>query len=111
MQNLVPGNLVEITCTFFARTNQAGRGNGFYYAIGAVNSDEIEALTPTEGIFQSSDGWQSATLIALFKVAKVSNSPTEDIDFEVLFQKGDLNGEGQLLNFVMIGDVVSTNEP
>ncbi|HEX9923102.1 MAG TPA: hypothetical protein VGD99_10595 [Anaerolineae bacterium] len=111
MQNLIPGNLVEIKCNFFARTNQPGRGNGFYYDISAVNTDEIEALTPTEGIFQSSDGWQSATLIALFKVVKVSNSPTEDVDFEVLFHKGDLNGAGQLLNFVLVGDVISTNEP
>lgn len=107
MQNLVIGNTVKITCNFFARADQSGRNNGFYYQIAAVNSDELVTLTPASGIFQSSNGWQSCTLIGLFQVQQVSNSPTEDIDFEVLFSKGDLSGEGQITNFTLLGEVVT----
>ncbi len=111
MRNLVPGNVVKITANFSARTNTAGRANGFYFDLAAVNASEVTALTPTQGIFQGSDGWQSVTLTSFFKAEQVTQSPTEDIDFEVLFTKGDLSGEGQINNFVLIGDVVSVTEP
>ena len=111
MQNLIPNNVVLITANFFARTNEAGRGNGFYYQLSAVNADEVEVLTPASGVFQASEGWQSCTLVGIFKLVKVSNSPTEDVDFEILFSKGDLSGVGQLHNITIIGEVISTTEP
>lgn len=111
MQNLIPDNVVKVTANFFARTNQAGRTNGFYYQISAVDAYEIESLTPASGVFQGSDGWQSCTLVGIFRLMQVYDSPTEDVDFELLFSKGDLSGTGQLLNITLIGEVISTTEP
>lgn len=107
MRNLVSGNTVKITATFFARTNPSGRSNGFYYQVAAVNAQELVALTPVEGVFQSCDGWQACVLIGLFKVKSTTASPTEDIDFELLLRKGDLNGQGQILNFTLLGEIIS----
>jgi hypothetical protein len=109
MQNLVAGNVVQITCNFSARTDTADAGSGYYFQIGAVNTAEVTRLTPGAGLIQSSAGWQSCTVVGLFLLTQVSNSPTEDVDFEITFTKGDLNGQGRLYNFTMIGEVISTD--
>ncbi len=111
MRNLVQNNVVQVTANFSARTNVAGRANGFYFTLATVNATEVTALTPTQGIFQSSDGWQSVTLTAFFRVNETVQSPTEDIDFEVLFSKGDISGQGQINNFLLTGNVVTVIEP
>lgn len=108
MRNLVIGNTVKVTASFFARTSQAGRANGFYYQIAAVNATEVVALTSVEGIFQGSDGWQSCVLVAFFTVKDTTESPTEDIDFEILLRRGDLSGQGQIHGFTLMGEVISS---
>jgi len=108
LANLVKGNLVRITLNMFARTNEDGRSQGFYFTIQAINANEVRALSPAGGLFQGTSGWQSVTKDVFFEVLNPSDSPTEDVDFEVLFSKGDISGTGQIRDFLLIGDVVST---
>ncbi|MDY7096249.1 MAG: hypothetical protein SX243_25010 [Acidobacteriota bacterium] len=108
MRNLVPGNIVRITSNFAAKAEEAGLANGFNYEIGAVNAKEVTALSPTDSVFQGSEGWQSCTVSAYFRIDAVTDSPTEDIDFEVLFGKGELSGKGSVLNFLLFGEVVGS---
>ena len=106
MDNLINNNVVKVTANFFAKTSNAGMGSGFYYTITAAEANDITPLTPSAGVFQGTNGWQSCTLIGFFKVNQTGSSPTEDIDFEVVFSKGDLNGEGSLHNFTLTAEVV-----
>lgn len=108
MRNLVQGNIVRVTANFAARTAEAGLENGFGYQLSAVNADEVTALSPVDSIFQSSDGWQSCTLTVYFRIDAVTDSPTEDVDFEILFRRENLSGKGSILNFLLYGEVVGS---
>lgn len=110
MRNLVSRNAVQVTLNCQARNRSGDSGSGFYYKIEAVNSPTVQALLPNAGVIQAAAGWQSISLVALFFVADVDNSPTEDIDFEVLFTSGDLDGQGQIHNFVLSGELVTLDE-
>lgn len=107
LANLVKGNLVRITLNMFARTNEDGRSQGFYFNIQAINANEVRTLSPTGGLFQGTSGWQSVTKDVFFEVLNPSDSPAEDVDFEVLFSKGDISGTGQVRAFLLMGEVVS----
>ena len=110
VQNLTPGNTVIVTANFSVSTG-ASTATGVYFKIAAVNSDEVTALTPAEGLVQAIAGWTMVSLVGLFHVNETTNSPTEDIDFEVLFSKSDLAGKGRLHNFTLTAEVVSTAVP
>ena len=46
-----------------------------------------------------------------FKAIISSQTGVEEIDFEVVFSKGDLDGAGEISNFLLTGDVVSLASP
>lgn len=110
VENLTPGNTVIVTANFSVSTG-ASTAEGVYFRIAAVNADEVTALTPAAGLVQAIAGWTMVSLVGLFHITETSKSPTEDIDFEVLFSKGDLAGKGRLHNFTLTADVVSTTVP
>ena len=106
--NLIAGNIVRVTCNFYARVDgSGGRAQGFYFEI-KPTKDEAEALTT--GGFQGSNSWQSVTKTAFFQVASTGGQPVDDVDFEVVFSAGDLDGEGSLRDFLLYADVVSSGD-
>mgnify|MGYP003572970768 CR=1 FL=1 len=100
------GNTIRVTANFDASPN-----NGFHYQIQSTTS-EVTALSPTKGTVQGTgDQWGSVTRIAFFLVDNVSSQTgVEDVDFEVLFSKQDLDGTGSLSNFTLIGELVTTTD-
>lgn len=99
--DLAPGKKVKVTCNFVARTMSDDNGEGFFYSIVSGN-DYVVPVTPASNIFQGCDGWQSATLVALFEVTGTESARG---DFSVSFKKGDMDGKGTLLNFKLLAEV------
>ncbi|MGB1287788.1 MAG: hypothetical protein ACPG7F_14710 [Aggregatilineales bacterium] len=91
------GTHVKVTCNFTARTMSDDNGQGFYYRI---VSNSASALTPVSSVFQGCDGWQTATLVGLFEVTTTDDETT----FSVVFDAGDMDGKGTLLNFTLLAE-------
>lgn len=109
MPNVTQKNILMVTATFMAKT-QGTTANGFTYRISATNPADAIPLSDQDCIVNGNAGWQTTTRTVFFE-AKVS-SPTgvEDIDFQVEFSKGDLDGTGQISDFLMTASIVSLVE-
>ncbi len=109
MPDITKGNAIKVTVTFLAKT--AGQADsGFNYTVKVTNSKDAQALSAQQSVVQGNAGFQTTTKTVIF-IAKVS-SPTgvEDLDFEVTFEKGSLDGQGTISDFLMIGEIVSLAE-
>ncbi len=110
MPNITKGNTLRITATFLAKT--AGNSNsGFQYSLKATSANDALALSAQESIVQGNAGWQTTTKTVFFE-ARI-NSPTgvEEIDFEITFTKGELDGQGEISDVLLTGEIVSLTSP
>lgn len=106
MPNITNGNFIKVTVTFLAKT--AGNADsGFNYRVEATNQTDAEALSAQESIVQSNAGWQTTTKTVFFRAKVSSQTGVEDVDFQVVFSKGELDGAGEISDFLMYGEVVS----
>ena len=100
---LTPGTFLKVTCNFCAHAAHRDAGEGFFYTLGAHGDDDMLAMTPTTGVFQGDDGWQTCTLVTVFQVLAGTNG---EVDLECLFHKGNLSGAGTIMNFVLIAELL-----
>ncbi len=106
MANITKGNSLQVTATFLAKT--AGNANsGFVYSIQATKSTDVQALSAQQSIVQGNAGFQTTTRTVFFEARVNSETGVEDIDFEVIFSKGDFDGEGEISDFLLTGQIVS----
>ena len=110
MDNITKGNTIMVTVTFLAKTNGSA-DSGFWYTVQATNADEVQALSAQQSVVQGNAGFQTTTKTVFFEAKVSSATGVEDVDFEVTFQKGDLDGQGQISDFLMTGAVVSLGTP
>lgn len=107
MPNITKGNMIKVTAIFLAKTNGEAE-SGFEYSVRATNPDDAQALNAQQSVVQSNAGFQTTTKIVFFEAIVTGETGIEDVDFEVIFQKGELDGRGQISDFLLIGEVVST---
>jgi hypothetical protein len=109
MPNITQGNTILVTVTFI--TKMATATSGVTYKIQPTKPSDAIALSTTTSIVEGNTGWQATVHRAFFQ-AKI-NSPTgvEEIDFEVLFEDGDYDGQGEMAEFLITGQVVTLSEP
>ena len=106
MPNITKGNTLKVTATFLAKTN--GQSNsGFSYTVKATNTQDAQALSAQQSVVQGNAGWQTTTRTVFFEARVTGETGVEDIDFEVTFEKGDLDGEGQISDFLLTATIVS----
>jgi len=105
MPNITQGNTLMVTATFLAKTN--GQSNsGFSYTIQVPNPADAQALSAQQSVVQGNAGWQTTTKTVFFEARVTSETGVEDVDFEVTFQKGELDGEGQISDFLLTAAIV-----
>lgn len=104
VENIPSGSVLKVTCQFFARTLSDHHDDGFRYAI-AVSDDGLP-LSPTQGIVQGSDSWQLYTHVAFYEV--VSFGVSEKLDFALELSRGDLNGKGAMMNFLLTCEMLAS---
>ena len=106
LPNITKENVIMVTATFLAKTN-GNSDSGFSYTIQATKPSDAQALSAQQSVVQGNAGFQTTTKTVFF-LAKI-DSPTgvEEIDFEVTFSKGDLDGQGEISEFLFTGNVVT----
>ncbi|MEL6308832.1 MAG: hypothetical protein AAFQ52_11870 [Chloroflexota bacterium] len=103
IENLKADSTLKITCQFFGRTMTDDLGDGYIYRIRETGTNLI-TLTPDVGFVQGSDGWQLFTHVLLMQVPSTAAGNTSTI--QVLIGAGDMNGEGAMMNFVLMAETV-----
>ena len=107
LPNVTKDNRITVTATFLAKTH-GNSDSGFHYAVQATKEADAIALSTKESIVQGNAGWQTTTKTVIFEAKITSQTGVEEIDFEVIFSKGDLDGQGEISNFLMTGAIVSS---
>lgn len=110
MTNITNGNALKVTATFIARTTGTDQNNGFTYSIKTTTDDALP-LTQLSSTVQGNIGFQSTTLTAIYRAQISSQTGVDDVDFEVLFEKGDMDGQGEIGDFLLTGEVITLREP
>lgn len=110
MPNISQGNKLKITAIFQAKTNGTANG-GFSYQIKPINDSDAVAISASESTVQGNAGWQTTTKVVFFEAKVAQNTPVEDVDFEVNFVSGGLDGSGEIQDFLLIGEVISLLNP
>ena len=106
MPNITKGNTLRVTATFQAKT--AGQANsGFAYTVQSTKGNDAVPLSTQESIVQGNAGWQTTIKIVFFEAVVESQTGVEDIDFEVVFSDGGLDGQGEIRDFLLTGEIVS----
>ena len=111
LPNITKGNTLKITATFLARTNGADRTNGFTYTIKATKPSDAQALSAQQSMVQGANGFQTTTKTVFFEAIINSQTGVEEIDFEVTFAEGGMDGQGEISDFLLTGEVVRIDEP
>jgi hypothetical protein len=106
MPNVTRGNTLKVTATFLAKTN-GNADSGFTYTLQATNPDDAQALNAQQSVVQGNAGFQTTTKTVFFEARISSETGVEDIDFEVIFEKGQFDGQGQISDFLLIAEIVS----
>ena len=107
MPNITQGNTLRVTATF--QTKTAGQADsGFSYTVQSTkgNTDAVP-LSTQESTVQGNAGWQTTIKIAFFEAKIETQTGVEDIDFEVVFSDGGLDGQGEIKDFLLTGEIVS----
>ena len=107
MPNVTQGNRITVTATFLTKTG-GSTDNGFNYKVQATKEADAIAVSNQESIVQGNAGWQTTTKTVIFEARISSQTGVEEVDFEVIFSKGDLDGTGEISNFLMTGAIVSS---
>lgn len=106
MSNITKRNALKVTATFLAKT--AGQvGSGFIYTVQSTKTTDAQALSAQQSIVQGNAGWQTTTKTVFFEALIDSDTGVEDIDFEVVFTAGDLDGQGEISDFLLSGEIIS----
>ncbi len=103
LENLVANSTIKVTCQFYGRSLSDDLGDGYTYQIQERGTNLI-TLTPDIGFVQGSDSWQLYTHVMLFQVPGRVGDGETTINIEV--DKGDMNGIGAMMNFVLIAETV-----
>jgi hypothetical protein len=101
VENLSQGETMKVTCQFFGRTMTDDLGDGYGYRVVELQGALI-TLTPDIGLVQGSDSWQLFTHIVLFEV----DSNIEKAEFKLNISKGDMNGQGVMMNYMLMAEVI-----
>lgn len=109
MSNIVNKNVIKITVSFTAKTGP-NTSNGFSYSVKPSKASSATALSSQDSTMQGNAGWQTTTKTVLFLATIAGDTATEEIDFEVNFNSGGLDGKGQFSDFLMTGEVVPLDE-
>jgi len=110
MPNITKGNVIKITATFLAKT--AGNADsGFGYTVEGTNQTDAQALSSQNSVVQGNAGYQTTTKTVFFAVKVTSSTGVEDVDFQVVFSKEGLDGNGEISDFLLTGEVVTITEP
>lgn len=106
MPNITKGNTLRVIATFLAKT--AGQASsGFSYTVQATKSSDAVALSAQQSTVQGNAGWQTTTKTVFFEARIDSQTGVEEIDFEVIFDAGGLDGQGEIGDFLLTGEIVS----
>jgi len=108
MPNITKGNRLIVTATFLAKTN-GNPDSGFLYTVKCTKESDAKALSAQESMVQGNAGWQTTTKTVFFEAIVNAQTGVEEIDFEVEFQKGDMDGQGQISDFLLTGAVVTVD--
>lgn len=111
MSNITKGNTLMVTVTFMARTNGGDRTNGFTYTIQPTKKSDATALSNQTSVVQAANGFTTTTKTVFFEAIVSAPTGVEEVDFEVIFDKGDMDGGGEISEFLMTGAVVSLLNP
>lgn len=106
MINITKQNTLRITATFLAKTSGQANG-GFDFKVQSTKGTDVQPLSSQESTVQGNAGWQTATKIVFFEALIDTQTGVEDIDFEVIFPAGSLDGQGEICNFLLTGEIVS----
>ncbi|MDJ0836823.1 MAG: hypothetical protein QNK37_09920 [Acidobacteriota bacterium] len=107
LPNITKGNRLVVTATFLAKTN-GNQDSGFNYTVQCTKPTDAQALSAQQSVVQGNAGWQTTTKTVFFEAIVSSQTGVEEVDFEVTFQKGDLDGQGEISDFLLTGTVIST---
>lgn len=106
LPNITKGNMIAVTATFLAKTN--GQANsGFTYTIQATNPEDAQALSAQQSVVQGNAGFQTTTRTVFFAARINSETGVEDVEFEVLFSKGEFDGQGTISDFLLVAAIVT----
>jgi hypothetical protein len=105
MPNITSGNRLMVTATFLAKTS-GNANSGFLYSIKCTTND-AQALSAQQSVVQGNAGWQTTTKTVFFEAIVSSQTGVEDVDFEVVFDKGEYDGQGEISDFLLTGTIVS----
>lgn len=100
IENLAAGKTIKVTCQFFGRTMTDDLGDGYGYRIAEAQGALI-TLTPNSGLVQGSDSWQLFTHVVLFEVPSSTK-----VEFKLNVSKGDMNGKGVMMNYMMMAELI-----
>jgi len=110
MANITKGNTIMVTVQFLAKTN-GNANSGFTYTIKATKPSDAQALSAQQSVVQGNAGFQTTTRTVFFESIISSQTGVEEIDFEVVFDKGEFDGQGEISDFLMTGFIVSLDTP
>lgn len=103
VDNLTGGTTLKITCQFYGRTLTDDLGDGFIFRIQETGTNLI-TQTPAVGFVQGSDSWQLFTQIVLMDVPDSAEGKSSTI--HVMLDAGDMNGEGAMMNYLLMVETV-----
>lgn len=106
MSNITKLNALRVTATFLTKTN-GDANSGFNYKVQSTKGSDVRVLSSQDSIVQGNAGWQTTIKTVFFEAVIDTQTGVEDIDFEVVFSAGDLDGQGEIGNFLLSGEVIS----
>lgn len=109
LPNITQGNRLMVTATFLAKTN-GNPDSGFLYTIQPTKPSDAQGMSAQQSVVQGNAGWQTTTKTVFFEAIVNAQTGVEEIDFEVIFQKGDMDGQGQISDFLLTGCIVSSQQ-
>jgi hypothetical protein len=109
LPNITQGNRLMVTATFLAKTN-GNPDSGFLYTIQPTKPSDAQGMSSQQSVVQGNAGWQTTTKTVFFEAIVNAQTGVEEIDFEVIFQKGDMDGQGQISDFLLTGCIVSSQQ-
>lgn len=104
LKNLQAGTFLKVTCQFGARTLLRDLSGGFYYTLTPDSEADIVAITPVTQCCQGQEGWQVCSLVAVYEVLTTTDG---EATLQVVFNKGDLDGLGSVMNFTLLAETLS----
>lgn len=110
MRNITKGNSLKVTATFLAKTNGAA-DSGFTYTIKPTKPNEAQALSAQQSVVNGNAGFQTTTKTVFFQAIISSQTGVEEIDFEVIFDAGTFDGQGEISDFLITGEIVTLDIP